>query len=81
MASQKNKFANEALKIIKEHPGVFKALEDFEKTGRLTTKSRLNFTIDSEVARKFRNYCKKCNCNMSKIVENLIKKQYLNKMP
>ena len=59
-------------KIIKKHSGVFKALEEFEKTGRTIIKTRMNFTIDREVAKKFREYCKKKN--MSLEIEKYMKK-------
>ena len=64
-------------KIIEEHQSAFKALEEFEKTGRLITKTRLNFTIDRETAKKFRDYCKKQRLNMSEIIEKLIKTKVL----
>ncbi len=74
MPSQ-SKFLETALRIIKEKPSGFKALEEFEKTGRTILKTRLNFTIDREVAKNFREYCRKHRLNMSKEVEDLIKKR------
>ena len=74
MPSQ-SKFLKNALKIIKERPSGFKALEEFEKTGKTILKIRLNFTIDRETAKKFRDYCKKHNLNMSKIIEDSIKRR------
>lgn len=73
MQSQKNKFLKRAFRIIEDKPAVFKALEEFEKTGKIITKTRLNFTIDKEIARSFRGYCKKKHLNMSKEVEKMIK--------
>lgn len=75
MQLQKSKFLQTALRIIEEKPAVFKALEEFEKTGKTITKTRLNFTIDRELAKEFREYCKKHNLNMSKQVESLMKKK------
>lgn len=72
---RQSKFLKTALKIIEENPTGFKALEEFEKTGRMITKHRMNFTIDREIAKKFRDYCKKHHLNMSKQVEDLIKKK------
>jgi len=63
-----------AIKIIKEHPGAFKALEEFEKTGKLITKTRMNFTIDREIAREFKDFCKKKGYNMSAKIEEYMKK-------
>lgn len=76
MVSQKSKFLKKAMKIIDNNPSVFKALEEFEKTGKLITKKRLNFTIDREIAKKFRDYCKKNNINMSEIIEDFIKTKF-----
>jgi len=59
--------------IILEHKGAFKALEDFETTGKVATKTRMNFTVDKELARQFREYCKKNRENMSKKIEESIK--------
>ncbi|MBS3166949.1 hypothetical protein J4403_01940 [Candidatus Woesearchaeota archaeon] len=74
MQSQKDKVLTRGIQIINENPTLFKALEDFEKTGKLILKTRLNFTIDRDTAKKFRDYCKKNRLNMSEIVEELIKK-------
>lgn len=79
MASQKSKFLIKAEQILKQSPGVFKALEEFEKTGKVITKTRLNFTIDREIAKQFREYCKKHNLNMSQQVESWIKQKTLRK--
>lgn len=72
MQSQ-SEFLKNALRIIEERPAGFKALEEFEKTGRAITKTRLNFTIDRELAKTFKDYCKKHKINMSELVENFIK--------
>ena len=78
MTQQKSKFLKNALKIIEEKPAGFKALEEFEQTGKVITKTRLNFTIDRVLAKEFRDYCKKNNINMSEQIENLLK-NYLSK--
>lgn len=67
-------FQKRIRKIIKKHTSVFKALEEFEKTGELKTKKRMNFTIDRELSKQFREYCNKNKINMSKIIEDCIKK-------
>ena len=67
-------FQKRIKKIIKQHASVFKALEEFEKTGEMRTKKRMNFTIDRELSKQFREYCSKNNINMSKYIENCIKK-------
>tara|TARA_Y100000034_G_C6760035_1_gene338435 strand:- start:105 stop:344 length:240 start_codon:yes stop_codon:yes gene_type:complete len=73
MPSRKSKFLKTALRIIEIQPAGFKALEEFEKTGKTLTKTRLNFTIDRELAKDFRIYCKTHRLNMSEQVENMIK--------
>ena len=72
---RKSEFLRAFEKILKEKPSGFKALEEFEKTGRTILKTRLNFTIDRETAKNFREYCKKNKINMSELIENLIKKK------
>jgi len=74
MPSRKSKFLSRAMKLMEEKKSALKALEEFEKTGRVITKTRLNFTIDRTLAKEFRDYCKKHRINMSELVENLIKK-------
>jgi len=61
-------------KIVNKHSSVFKALEEFEKTGKTIVKTRMNFTIDREIAKKFRDYCRKKNYNMSLKIEEFMKK-------
>mgnify|MGYP001560793919 CR=1 FL=1 len=67
-----------AIKAIKERPELFEALLEFERTGKLpklTHKKRVNFTIDEEIFRKFRNYCQKKGLSMSHIIEKFIEKE------
>ncbi len=62
-------------KIINEHQDLFLKLEDLDKTGKLTKlkyKKRVNFTVDEDLVREFRNYCQKNNLEMSPMVEKLI---------
>ncbi len=78
MVSQKSKFLKKAMEIVFRNHGVFKALEDFERTGKITVKTRLNFTIDKEIAKKFREYGKKNKINMSEAIECLIRENILS---
>ena len=74
------KVAKKALEIIKRNPEYFEALVEFEKTGRLPKlnyKERVNFTIDADLMRKFRVFCKKNGMKMSSRVEELIRKDLL----
>lgn len=62
-------------KAIKEHPELFEALLEFERTKklpRLKYKIRANFTIDSELLKQFREYCRKKGMKMSTKIEQFI---------
>ena len=68
----------EIRKVIEENRDVIEALEDLDRTGALARpnyKEKVNFTIDMEVMRLFRSYCKKKGYKMSTIVERLILKE------
>lgn len=72
------KLAKEA---IKEHPEAFEALMEFERTGKLPKpnyKIRANFTIDSKLLRKFREYCRQKGMKMSSILEKHIEEELQN---
>ena len=67
-----------ARRIVKEHPDWFEALVEFERTKKLPKlqyKQRANFTIDSELLRKFRLHCQKHGYKMSTMLENCIRKE------
>jgi hypothetical protein len=55
--------------IARKHSTALKALEEFEKTGRIVLKTRMNFTIDREIAKKFKEACRKHRYNMSQKVQ------------
>ena len=69
---QSNKFLKIAERIAKEDKALFDALIEFEKTKKLRTKERLNFTIDKVIAGKFKRFCKEHGYNMSAKVEQVI---------
>ena len=73
-----NKFQKIAKRISKEEKAMFDSLIEFEKTGKIRTKTRLNFTIDKGVAEKFRKYCRDQGYNMSAKVEEVLKKMIKN---
>lgn len=60
--------------LIKDNSSVFKALEEFERNGKTVIKTRMNFTIDRDVSRNFKEHCKQRGINMSNAVESGIKK-------
>ncbi len=70
-----------AKRIVKENPEYFEALVEFERTKKLPKlqyKQRANFTIDSELLRKFRIYCQKQGYKMSAKLERLIQQELKN---
>ena len=65
-------------KVINENQDLFIALEDLDKTGKLSKvayKIRATFTIDEDLFNRFRAHCKKKNIKMSNVVEDLIRKE------
>ena len=59
--------------IIKEESALFDTLLEFEKTKKIRTKTRLNFTIDRSVAQKFRKFCRDNGYNMSAKLEQAMR--------
>jgi len=62
-------------RIVKEHPEYFEALIEFERTKKLpkfSYKRRVNFTIDENLFRKFREYCRSQGFKMSSFLERII---------
>jgi len=73
-----------AKEIIKKHPEYFEALLEFERTKKLpkfTYKKRVNFTIDENLFREFRNFCEKKNLKMSGVIEKLISNSLKTQQP
>lgn len=69
MVSEAVKKADE---IIQKYPEVFEALLEFERTKKvpkLYRRKRLNITIDENVLRDFKEYCRRKNINMSRLLE------------
>ncbi len=58
-----------ARKIAERDKVVFDSLIEFERTKRIRSKTRLNFTIDKGVASNFKKYCREKGFNMSAKVE------------
>ncbi len=54
--------------VIRDRP-VFNMLMDYEKTKRIRTKERVNFTVDKSTFDKFRRLCKEKGYNMSAQIE------------
>lgn len=77
MLSGKKLLKNVDIAIAK-YPEVFDALEEYDRTHRLRKinyKERANFTIDSNLLRRFRKYCQLNGMKMSAKIEQYIKKE------
>ncbi|MFH1065020.1 MAG: hypothetical protein V1734_00760 [Nanoarchaeota archaeon] len=75
---QSNSIKERALNAIKEHPQVFEALAEYDRTRKLPKtiyRERINFTIDANVLKKFRRYAKEKGIDMSRVVEKHIKEE------
>lgn len=70
---QSNKILKIARNVVKKNPEVFDTLLEFERTKKIKTKTRLNFTIDKSVASKFRKFCRDKGYNMSAKIEQMMK--------
>ncbi|MBI2668317.1 hypothetical protein HYX14_00585 [Candidatus Woesearchaeota archaeon] len=77
-----SEFVQRARKIIRENPEMFSALEEYDRTRKLpklSYKIRANFTLDAEILRQFRSYCKNRGMNMSRVLENHIREELKRK--
>ena len=73
-----SEFLKTAMKVIKDHPEVFEALEEYDRTRKLrktTYRERLNITIDANLLRKFKRHSQERNLNMSRVIEKHIKEE------
>lgn len=76
---QSGNFLETALRIIRENPEVFEALEEFEKTKKLPKTSyrrRINITIDAGLLRKTRQYCDSRGIAMSRLIERQLREEF-----
>ena len=67
-----SKFLRKAREIVKRDSAVFETLMEFEKTKKMRSKTRLNFTIDRSVAMNFRKFCRNKGYNMSAKIEQMM---------
>jgi hypothetical protein len=70
---QSSSFLQKANEIRKRDSAVFETLMEFEKTKKISNKSRLNFTIDKSLAVNFKRFCKEKGYNMSAKIEQAIR--------
>ena len=78
MSSKQSKFLERARQIIRENPRMFSALEEYDRTRKLPKliyRERINLTIDEGILKKFKDYCRKNNYNMSRLIEKHIKEE------
>lgn len=71
-----SEFYKNAVKIIKKHPQVFEALEEYDRTRKLPKtvyRERINLTINSNLLKKFKQYARENNLNMSRLIEKYMK--------
>ena len=69
---------NKIKDLVEKNKDFLQALEEFDRTGQLsksTYKERVNFSLDMDLMRKFRNHCEKNNLKMSNVVERLLKEK------
>lgn len=65
-------------KLVHQNSDLLEALAEFDRTGQLrkvTAKERVNFTLDAELMRRFRSYCRQHNLKMSQVLEKTLKKE------
>ena len=67
-----NNFLKIAGNISERDKALFDTLIEFEKTKRIRTKTRLNFTIDKAIASRFKKFCRDKGFNMSAKIEQAI---------
>lgn len=63
---------------LAKYPEVFDALEEYDRTHylkKVNYKERANFTIDSNLLREFREYCKKNGMKMSSKMEQYMREE------
>ena len=72
-AQYSKKFLETADRILREKPEMFEALMEYERTKRIRTKERLNFTIDRSLASQFKKFCREHAYNMSAKVEQAMR--------
>ena len=64
--------------VIARYPEMFDALEEYDRTHKLKKinyKERANFTIDSNLLRRFRKYCQLNAIKMSAKIEQYMRKE------
>ena len=68
-----DKFHQVARRIAREKRSLFDSLLEFERTKKIRTKTRLNFTIDKSLALRFKQLCRRKGYNMSAQIERIMR--------
>lgn len=71
---QSNKFLRVAREVAERDYGTFNTLMEFERTKKIRTKDRMNFTIDKNVADHFKKFCRENGFNMSAKVQQMMER-------
>lgn len=69
-----NKFLQLAGKIAERDKPIFDTLLEFERTKKIRTKIRLDFTINKALASQFKKYCRDHSYSMSAKIEQAIRR-------
>lgn len=69
-----------AKEIVVKDKAMFDTLLEFEKTKKIKTKERLNFTIDKSLAAQFKKFCRAHSYNMSAKIEKAIEEMVKEKV-
>lgn len=71
-------FLKTVIRGIKKHPEVFSALEEFERTKKIpkfTYRKRIDITINENILKEFKEYCREHGFNMSRLIEKHIRNE------
>lgn len=75
-------FAEYAIRGIQKYPEIFSALEEFERTKKIskfTYRKRIDITVNEHVVREFRAQCEKQGATMSRKIEEFMKREIKNR--
>lgn len=64
--------------LVHKNSDLLEALAEFDRTGQLrkvNVKERVDFTLDAELMRTFRSYCRQHNLKMSNVLERILRKE------
>ena len=77
-----SKLVDYARHAVVDHPELFEALLEYERTGKLlkpNPKERANFTIDARLLKAYRSYCQQHSYKMSTRIEKFMENELQKK--